>query len=258
MISTNNISFSYDGKTPTLNNLSLGARKGEFLTLVGPNGSGKSTLLRLLDCILLPAKGSITLDGIDITEFTRAEIARRIAFVPQDGSSTLPFSVTEMVLMGRSPYVKGAFFENETDRAIARDMMVQMDISHLAESAITSLSGGERQRVFIARAMTQQPQVVLLDEPNAHLDVAHQIDVFNILHTLKQSGLTVVAVTHDLNLAAAFSDRIGMLLSGSLVALGTPAEVLTEQSIHNVFRTRVIVDRHPSESTPRVTLRSFH
>jgi iron complex transport system ATP-binding protein len=146
-------------------------------------------------------------------------------------------------------------FENPADRSIAGEMMSLMDIAHLASQPITSLSGGERQRVFIARALAQQPDILLLDEPNAHLDIAHQVEVFNILRTLHRSrGLTIVSVSHDLNLAATYSDRIAMLVCGSLVAAGPPADVLTEERIREVFRTDVLVDQHPRGGSPRITL----
>lgn len=254
-LSTRNLSFSYDGNTPTLQNLTFDVRAGEFLSVIGPNGSGKSTLLRLLDRILLPRQGSITLDGQDINTFQRSELARRIAFVSQESGTLFPFTVMEMILMGRAPHARGSLFENEHDRTIALTMMERMDIAHLADHPVTALSGGEKQRVFIARALAQQPEILLLDEPNAHLDIAHQIDVFTILRTLvKESGLTVISVSHDLNLAGTFSNRIAMLVCGSLVTIGSPEEVLTEARIKEVFGTPVLVDRHPVESTTRVTL----
>ncbi len=254
-LSAKNLSFSYDGRTPTLRNVSFDVGSGEFLSIIGPNGSGKSTLLRLLDRILLPQQGSITLDDNDINFFHRQELARRIAFVSQEIGTLFPFTVMEMVLMGRAPHARGSLFENEQDRSMAAAMMERMDIAHLADHPVTALSGGEKQRVFIARALAQQPGILLLDEPNAHLDIAHQIEVFTILRTLiRESGLTVISVSHDLNLAGAFSNRIAMLVCGTLVAIGSPLEVLTEERIKSVFGTAVIVDSHPVESTARVTL----
>jgi len=254
-ITVDSISFGYDPARPVVRNVSLAVQGGEFLTLVGPNGSGKTTLLRLLDRIYIPQRGSILLGGEPLVRLSRGAIARRIAFVPQENSIQFPFTVTDIVLMGRAPHTRGLAFENAHDRAVAQSMMELTDISHLASQPITDLSGGERQRVIIARALAQEPEIILLDEPNAHLDIAHQMDVFKIIKRLNTgSGLTVVSVSHDLNLAAAFSDRIAMMVHGTIAAVGPPADVLTERRINEVFRTPVIVDTHPTRNTPRISL----
>jgi len=254
-LTVDNISFGYDRTVPVLRDVSFSVHRGEFLSFLGPNGSGKTTLLRLLDRIFLPLRGQILLDDRNLVKFSRSAIARRIAFVPQDGGIQFPFTVFEIVLMGRSPHSRGMAFENAHDREIARDMMKVTDIEHLAHQPITKLSGGERQRAFIARALAQQPEILLLDEPNAHLDISHQVEVFRLIRRLNtESGLTVVSVSHDLNLTATYSDRVGMLLCGSLVAMGTPHDVLTEDRIREVFRAEVIVDSHPATSSPRITL----
>ncbi|MEK9137918.1 MAG: ABC transporter ATP-binding protein, partial [Bacteroidota bacterium] len=199
--------------------------------------------------------GRITLDGRDLTSYSLIELARRIAFVPQETAPLFPFTVLEVVLMGRAPHSKGRAFENPHDREIAVTMLELTDVSHLAHQPVTALSGGERQRVFIARALAQQPSILLLDEPNAHLDIAHQIEIFDIIRRLnKESGLTVVSVSHDLNLAATYSDRVAMLLCGSIAAVGTPEEVFTRSRIMDAFRTPVFVDTHPSGNNLRVTL----
>jgi len=251
------VSFQYDPGSLILRDVSLAVHSGEILSIVGPNGAGKSTLLRLLDRILLPLHGRILLGDRLLSRYTRAELARQIAFVPQDGGVTFPFTVFEIVLMGRSPHIRGAAFENEKDRERALEMMRLTDILHLRDQPITTLSGGERQRAWIARALAQEPAILLLDEPNAHLDIAHQLEVVHILRERNRTaGLTVVAVSHDLNLAAAFSDRIAMLQRGELSALGTPTEVLTEERIRSVFGTTVMVDTHPEGGAPRVTLLS--
>jgi iron complex transport system ATP-binding protein len=254
-LSVNSVSFRYDPDTPLIHDCTLSFRPGEFFSLAGPNGSGKSTLLRLLDRILLPQGGTIMLDDRNIQKYARAELARTIAFVPQDGGPLFPFTVEEVVLMGRSPHIRGLAFENVHDREIAREMMSLLDIVHLSRQPINALSGGERQRAFIARALAQQPRIILLDEPNAHLDIAHQLDVFGIIKRLnREAGLSVISVSHDLNLAAGFSDRIALMVHGALAAVGTPAEVVTEERIREVFRADVLVDRHPVDRTPRITL----
>jgi iron complex transport system ATP-binding protein len=250
------LSFSYHRTVPILREVSFSVNRGEFLSLVGPNGSGKTTLLRLLDRIFLPDSGSIVLGGRPLSRLSRAELARRIAFVPQDGGIQFPFTVYEIVLMGRSPHTRGMAFENAHDRAIAREMMALTDIDRLADQPITKLSGGERQRAFIARALAQQPEILLLDEPNAHLDISHQLDVFRLIKKRNtESGLTVLSVSHDLNLAAAYSDRVAMLQNGTIAAVGTPAEVLTAERIRQVFETDVLVDFHPLHHGVRVTLK---
>lgn len=254
-LAAENLSFSYSPGGTTLRNISLELHSGEFLGLVGPNGSGKTTLLRLLDRIYIPHNGRVTFNDVDITTYSRTELAKRIAFVPQDAGPLFPFTVLELVLMGRAPHTRGRAFENPADRDLAWSMLDLTDIRHLADQPVTTLSGGERQRVFIARALAQQPQVLLLDEPNAHLDIAHQIAVFDIIKRLNTTtGLTVLSVSHDLNLAATFCDRIAMMVCGSVVAAGTPHEVLTESRIQEVFRASVLVDVHPSRGSPRITL----
>jgi len=254
-LTVDNMTFGYDRSIDVLRNVSLTVEQGEFLSLAGPNGSGKTTLLRLLDKIYVPRHGTISLDGTSLSSFTRSAIARRMAFVPQDGGMVFPFTVAEIVLMGRAPHSRGQVFESSHDHDVVRGVMELTDIGHLADKPVTALSGGERQRVFIARALAQEPAIILLDEPNAHLDIAHQVDVFRLLKKLnKETGLTVVSVSHELNLAAAFSDRIALLVDGNLVACSAPSEVLTEERIRDVFHTRVLVDIHPAGHRPRITL----
>jgi iron complex transport system ATP-binding protein len=255
VLTIDNVSFSYLAGVPTLRNVSCTVQRGEFLTLVGPNGSGKSTLLKLLDRIFLPVEGTIALDGKPLSSYTRTDLARRIAFVPQERETLFAFTVEEIVLMGRAPHAAGHLFESAQDREVARRMMALTDIVHLADHAITNLSGGERQRAFIARALAQQAPVVLLDEPTAYLDITHQVEIFRLLRALSSdSGLTVISVSHDLNLAAMHSDRIAMLQAGTLAALGPPDVVLTADRIRSVFKADVLVDRHPKLDSPRVTV----
>jgi len=254
-LSVDSVSFGYEPGVPVLRGVSFTVQRGEFLSIVGPNGSGKTTLLRLLDRIFIPQSGTIRLGEQDLHRMSRTEIARRVAFVPQDGAMQFPFTVYEIVLMGRSPHSRGAAFENARDRQIALDMMRLTDIAHLASHPITALSGGERQRALIARALAQQPEIILLDEPNAHLDIAHQLDAFRIIRRLnRESGLTVISVSHDLNLAASFSDRIAVVSSGTMVACGRPEEVLTESRIRDVFHADVSVDVNPHTRALRITL----
>ena len=258
-LSVENISFRYPD-VPVLRNITFDLPSGDFLSLLGPNGSGKSTLLRLLDRILLPQNGTITLDGRPLNEFSRRELAKRVAYVPQDTLWVFPYTVLEVVLMGRSPYIGHSGFENEQDLEIALEMMRLTDIAHLANKLITGISGGERQRVLIARALSQQPQILLLDEPNAHLDISHQIEIFQILREQnEQRNLTIVSVSHDLNLAAAFSRRTLLLANAanegaSIFAIGQPKDVLTQANIEQVYQTPVLVDQLPDSSALRISL----
>ncbi len=175
--------------------------------------------------------------------------------VPQEASIVFPFSVLEVVLMGRAPYLGRLSFEGEKDYAIARDAMEMTDTLSFAMRSINELSGGERQRVLIARALAQQPQVILLDESTAYLDIKHQIAFFDLIKTLNQKeGLTVMAVTHDVNLASIFCDRIMLLSKGTVHCMGTPEEVITESNIKEVYEADVLVDTNPQTGLPRVTL----
>jgi iron complex transport system ATP-binding protein len=258
-LSVKNLTFHYPD-VPVLRDISFDVPSGDFLSLLGPNGSGKSTLLRLLDRILLPESGTIALNDRPIGGMTRRELAANIAYVPQDASWVFPYTVLEVVLMGRSPYVGRSGFENEQDLEIARETMRLTDIDHLAAKLITEVSGGERQRVLIARALSQQPGILLLDEPNAHLDICHQIEIFQILRQQnEQRRLTIVSVSHDLNLAAAFSKRVLLLDNrgsdgATVFAVGSPQDVLTEPAIQQVYKTPVLVDRLPDSSAIRISL----
>jgi iron complex transport system ATP-binding protein len=254
------VSFSFPG-TPVLRNLSLIVSPGDFLSILGPNGSGKSTLLRLAGRILLPSDGSVHINSRLVEQYTRKELARLIGYVPQETAWIYPFTVLETILMGRTPHLGGIGFERESDLAIAREAMELADIIHLAEKSVTALSGGERQRVLIARALCQKPQILLLDEPNAHLDLAHQVELFALLKKENSTrGLTVVSVSHDLNLAANFSKHILLLKpahsitqdEASVFAYGTPGDVLTSSNLSDLFQTPVRVDRRGRHGAFRI------
>lgn len=257
-LSVEHISFSYQTSKEnafTLNDITFDVQQGEFLSILGPNGSGKTTLLRIIDRILLPQAGTVNIFGKDYQTLARKEIAQRIGVVPQEHPLVFPFTVKEIVMMGRAPHVKGLGFESTNDERIIAEAMRLTDIEYLAKKPMTELSGGERQRVFIARALAQEPDILLLDEPNAHLDISHQLDILHLTRSLsKERKLTVIAVFHDLNLAALFSNKILLLSNGSVAALGAPEDVLTQNHLSTVFRTKVTVDRHPFVNVPRVTI----
>jgi iron complex transport system ATP-binding protein len=233
--------FSY-GREPVIDDVSVTLAAGEMLGVIGPNGSGKSTLLRLLSGVLHPDRGEIRIHGRSLSEYSRRELGRTIAVVPQDTAIEFPFSVTEVVLMGRSPHLSGFAFENAHDVAVAREAMRRTDVLSLADRSIHELSGGERQRVVLARALAQDAMVLLLDEPGAFLDIRHEVEIYDLLRDLQREGRSVISVLHDLNLAALYCDRVALLKAGQLVQLGPPAEVITYKNLTDVYETEVYVD----------------
>ena len=225
--------------------------KGVFTGIIGPNGSGKTTLLKLISRVLKPSGGSICLDGREIASFSQKELARRMAVVTQDGDAGYLFTVEEIVLMGRAPFLGRFQSETMEDRAIVRQVLEMTGCTHLRERRLSELSGGERQRVMIARALAQEPKVLLLDEPTNHLDIGYQQEILDLVKRLSVThGVTVVAVLHDLNLAAYYCQMLLLLNEGKIFSSGAPAEVLTAQNISNVYRTHVLVTPHPVLGTP--------
>jgi iron complex transport system ATP-binding protein len=231
------------------------------LGVVGPNGSGKTSLLKIMARLLTPLQGRIDLFGQNVASMGHREIARIVGVVQQDTQQQFPFTVAETVLMGRFPHRPrdrwiGAFgWETQEDVGIAEQAMLTMDITHLAHREVTGLSGGERQRTMIARALAQTPKVLLLDEPTAFLDLQHQVEICSVLSRLKEErGLTVVLVSHDLNLVSQYCDRILLLDQGRVVRFGVPDEVIEPNVLETVYRCRVLIDQHPVSGLPRVTL----
>jgi iron complex transport system ATP-binding protein len=254
IVKAESIRFKYDGDW-VLKNLSFETREGEFLGIIGPNGSGKTTLLKIIDGIFMPQQGSALMNGLNIKKIKRYDIAKIIAVVPQDSPMIFSFTVQEVVLMGRAPHLGRLRFEGQTDFEIVRKAMEITDILPFAARSINELSGGERQRVLIARALAQQPQIILLDESTAFLDIKHQIAFFDLIKNLnKEEGLTVITVTHDINLASLFCDRVMLLNEGIIHSIGTPDEVITESNIKEVYETDVLVDKILLTGQPRVTL----
>ena len=229
--------------------LSLDVATGTVVGLVGPNGSGKSTALRCIYRALRPVRGTVLLDGDDLAGSGLRENARRIAAMTQDHGSDLDFTVTELVSLGRAPHLAGHRSPGPEDERICAEAMARVRVTHLADRGVLTLSGGERQRVLAARALAQTPEVLVLDEPTNHLDIAHQL---GLLAALRDAGLTVLVVLHDLNLAAAACDRVGVLDDGRLVAAGTPEQVLTPDLVQRVFGVRADVVAHPVTGAPRL------
>lgn len=244
----------------SLRRVSFEVCDGEILGLLGPNGSGKTSLLKLLGKIMRPETGSIALFGSDLTGMVQDVVARLVAFVPQEQQQIFPFSIMETVLMGRFPHRDcgrfGSFgWEQESDLRMAQDAMKDMDVLHLADRSIHDVSSGERQRAIIARALAQQPRVLLMDEPTAFLDLNHQVEICRILRKLNdERGLAVVLVSHDLNMASQYCDRIMLMENGALFRIGTPDDVITPDALRAVYHCDVLVDCHPGSGLPRVTL----
>ena len=257
------VSFGFGRKEmavqfPVLKNISITIASGEVLGILGPNGSGKSTLLKVLMRIVTPQRGTVELFGQPHGAFSQVEIARRVAFVPQETQQAFPFTINEMVLMGRYPHHNrtwGLGWEGDQDRAVAMQAMRELDVAHLGTRLITDVSSGERQRAVIARALAQDPDVLLLDEPTAFLDLHHQLDIARILRRFnRERGLTVILVSHDLNLASQSCDRLLLLQEGEIVTTGTPEEVMSKESLEPVYGCQVLIDQHPQSGLPRVTL----
>ena len=244
--------FAY-GQREVLSNISLEVRKGEVLGLVGPNGAGKSTLLRLIGGTLKPQRGSVLLEGGPLLSLTPVERARRIALVPQNPTAPPGFTCLEAVLMARSPHLRFLQWEGPQDLAISQRAMELTATWELAARLLQLLSGGERQRVFIARALAQEAPILLLDEPTAHLDIAYQTAIMDMIDEVRQqTGITVVAAMHDLTLAGQYCRRIAVLHEGRIVAVGPPEEVLTSERVSTIYGTHVSVSTHPTDGTPVV------
>jgi iron complex transport system ATP-binding protein len=254
MLSIKNIGAGYD-KTVVLSAINMDIGKGEFIGLIGPNGSGKTTLLRVISKVLKPFTGNIFLDGQDISKLSPTVLARRMAFLTQEISLNLPFTVREMTLMGRFPYLSQSGKESDEDIAVAENAMELADVSHLSERFITDVSGGERQRALIAMCLAQQPEIFLLDEPTNHLDVGHQLAVLDLIRRLnRQKDLTVIAVFHDLNIASEYCDKIMVLNEGRSVIFGPPDDVLTSEMISRVYRANVVTEVNPVSHKPHIVI----
>jgi iron complex transport system ATP-binding protein len=238
IVDVQGVSFAY-GETLALLDVSFVARAGEFVGLLGPNGAGKSSLVRLVAGLAAPLSGSVRLAGLDPAHAPRREVARACALVPQEPRVAWPFTVREAVMMGRAPHQGLLAVATRFDHGAVEGALAACDLVHLADRRLDALSGGERRRVFFARALAQEPRVLLLDEPTAFLDLGHQVAAMRMAQVAARGGLCVVAVLHDLNLAAAACDRVVVLSRGRVVAEGPPAAVLTEARVRDVWEVPV-------------------
>ncbi len=254
VLSAAGVAFSYAGQ-PVLSGVDLELRPGEMLGVIGPNGSGKSTLLGILCGLLPPAAGEVLLHGRELAAYQRGEVARLMGIVPQTAELAPGFSVLETVLAGRFAVMGGRVFENAEDLAAARRALEQTGIWPLRHRRAGELSGGECQRLALARALAAQPGILLLDEPTSALDLDHQVRVMGMLErACRRDGLAVCLVSHDLNLAGLFCERLLLLAQGRPLAQGAPGEVLTPRLLAQAYGVEVAVDSEPSRGRPRVTL----
>lgn len=247
LLSLRDASFAIDGQ-PLVEGVSLDFYPGTLTALVGPNGAGKSTLLALAAGDHVPTHGSVQVHGKPIDRWRVRELARERSVMPQDHAVRFAFSVHEVVAMGRLPHPP----HPDQDAQIVDEAMATADVSHLAQRDVQSLSGGESARTAFARVLSQQTPLILLDEPTAALDLKHQESMLRSMRGLTQAGHCVIAVLHDLNLAAAYADRIVMLSRGRVMADGTPREVLTRERIHSIYGQPVTVIEHPTRPIPLI------
>lgn len=245
MLSTENITYTLNGRD-LLHDVSLTLNAGEIIGLIGPNGAGKSTLLRVAAGLLKPSRGKVVVCGQPMNSIKRRDLARWIAFVPQSTAFDAAFTVREVVLMGRNPYLSRFQVEGKKDREIVQSALVVTDTDHLADRLITTLSGGERQRVFLARALAQEPDILLLDEPTTHLDIRHQLELLTLVRRLVQErNLGVMIALHELPLAARYCDQLTLLHDGQIAAQGTPDTVLSRENLASAFEIDATPYRDP-------------
>jgi iron complex transport system ATP-binding protein len=258
LVACERVGFAYAAGTAgafAIRDLSFEVRPGETFGVIGPNASGKTTLVRLLSKVVEASSGRVCLDGADVAGLSGAQVARDVAVVPQDVPHGFPHTVEELVLMGRYPRAPRRFFESPEDRAAARRAMEATGVLALRETLLDRLSGGERQRVMLARALAQEPRLLVLDEPTAHLDLRYQAECAGLLRRLgREAGLTIVLVSHDLGFAAELCDRLLLMARGAAVRVGPPESVIDEAVLESAYGCRVLVDKHPVSRRPTVHL----
>ncbi len=253
-LSVNNVTFSYTS-TPILKEITMELAESEILGIVGPNGAGKSTLIRCIDRILKPERGSILLDGQDVTEMSMIAIAKQIGYVPQSSTGVFPATVFDTVLVGRRPHIGWRSSESDEDKVWG--ILKLMDIEDLAMRDWGELSGGQQQKVLIARALAQEAGVLLLDEPTSNLDIKHQLEVMEIMTDLvAKKELSVIMAVHDLNLASRYTDQVIIMKDGKIFDAGSPSNVLTPENIGSVYDVEVDVINRNGEKPYIIPIRS--
>jgi iron complex transport system ATP-binding protein len=246
------LGYRYPGSAWELSRIDVGLHPGDLLGIVGPNGSGKSTLLRLAAGLLAPARGQVRLKGQPINRVSRRDIARVLGYLPQSIRPSYDHTVTEVVGMGRFCRQRGLGFSGAEDREVMERCLALTETQGLARRRLSQLSGGERQRVFLASVLAQEPDILLLDEPTTGLDLHHQVAFFQCLSRFSYDGLAVAVVTHDLNLAAQFCDRLLLMKQGGILARGAVAEVMTAERLNGLYGPDILVATHPHNGRPVV------
>lgn len=255
MIEANALDYRI-GEADILRGVDVRVDTGEFFGIIGPNGSGKSTLLKLLSGIERPLRGEISLGGRTLDGYSRKELARLLAVLQQDALPPLGYTVREVVEMGRFPYQSWLGGEKTDPAQLIDKIMEKLDLTRLSDRPVSELSGGERQRAALAKTLVQEPNVLMLDEPTTFLDIGFQLQMMDYIRDWQRdNGLTVVAVLHDLNLAAQYCDRLLVLHGGRVAAVGKPEEVLVPELVNKVYGTEPIVLRHPDSGVPQILLR---
>jgi iron complex transport system ATP-binding protein len=256
MITVRDLSFGY-GNAFTLKNIQFDVAQGGFCGIIGPNGSGKSTLLKVISKVLEPRQGVIEINGISTRKLSLNDLAKQMAVVGSESQFAFPYRVFDVVLMGRIPFVGRIGVHSQKDFAKVEEALQKTETFEFRDRFIHELSSGERQRVLLARALAQEPQILLLDEPTAHLDLHYEIQIFQILKALNtREKITVLAVSHNLNLMAEFCKQLIVLQAGQCKTIGTPAEVLTAELLRDVFRIDCQVSANPFSHSPTILLNS--
>jgi iron complex transport system ATP-binding protein len=244
--------FAYDDND-VLRGVSLQVAQGAFLGIIGPNGSGKTTLLRVISKAVTPRRGRCLVEGRDIGRVSQRECARLVAVVPQESEFAFPYTVEQVVLMGRYPHSGGWHLDSAADRRAAREAMETTDVLEFADRLIFELSGGEKQRVIIARALAQRSRILLLDEATSFLDIKHQLEIYRLVERLnREDGLTVISVEHDLNIASEFARELALLDQGRICEVGSPVQVITQDNLKQVFKSGMYLGRNPDTGSPFV------
>jgi iron complex transport system ATP-binding protein len=247
------LTHAYDGNR-VLDEMSFSVGKGDIFIVIGPNGSGKTTLMKLMAGLIRPRTGIIEIAGKHIQAIPRKQLARQIAFVPQQVPTDFPFMVQDVVLFGRAPHLGAFGLSSAEDMRLADQAMTFTEVRHLAKRRLNQLSGGECQRVFIARAICQTPDIIVLDEPTASLDIAHQLRIMDMMEKMKQEkNITVIMVSHDVNLAAMYADTLMLVNRGRKIRVGKPSAVLRYDILESVYGCPLLVDENPLDKLPRVT-----